>query len=98
MAGCHADIGHDLLITTMRKDSPMAKRPAKPSSKKAPAPAPAAPAVLQTQQAQPPKTPRKSVVTKEMIAKRAYEIWVAKGRPVGQDLENWQQAERELLS
>lgn len=36
------------------------------------------------------------VLTHEMIAKRAYEIWERKGRPVGQDLENWQQAEREL--
>jgi hypothetical protein len=34
--------------------------------------------------------------SKDAVAKRAYEIWVAKGRPVGKDLENWQQAEREL--
>lgn len=32
----------------------------------------------------------------DQIAKRAYEIWIARGRPVGSDLENWQQAEREL--
>ena len=32
----------------------------------------------------------------DQVAKRAYEIWVAKGRPAGRDLENWQQAEREL--
>ena len=32
----------------------------------------------------------------DQIAKRAYEIWIAKGRPAGRDLENWQQAEREL--
>lgn len=36
--------------------------------------------------------------THDMIAKRAYEIWIAKGRPTGKDLENWQQAERELCS
>jgi len=30
------------------------------------------------------------------IAKRAFEIWVRKGRPVGRDLENWNDAEREL--
>ncbi len=35
-------------------------------------------------------------ISKDMIAKRAYEIWVAKGRPQGQELQNWQQAEREL--
>lgn len=34
--------------------------------------------------------------THDQIAKRAYEIWVAKGRPAGRDLENWKQAEREL--
>lgn len=33
----------------------------------------------------------------EQIAKRAYEIWVARGKPQGKDLENWRQAERELL-
>ena len=38
----------------------------------------------------------KPTVTRDQIAKRAYEIWVAKGRPHGKDLENWQQAEREL--
>lgn len=32
----------------------------------------------------------------EQIAQRAYEIWVAKGRPQGQDIENWKQAEVEL--
>ena len=40
----------------------------------------------------------KAMPTHDMIAKRAYEIWVAKGKPVGKDLENWQQAERELYS
>jgi len=32
----------------------------------------------------------------EQIAQRAYEVWVAKGRPQGQDIENWKQAEVEL--
>jgi len=31
------------------------------------------------------------------ISQRAYEIWVAKGYPQGQDLQNWQQAEAELM-
>ncbi|MEX0774764.1 MAG: DUF2934 domain-containing protein [Phycisphaeraceae bacterium] len=35
-------------------------------------------------------------VSRALIAKRAYEIWEAKGKPAGQDLTNWQQAEREL--
>jgi hypothetical protein len=32
----------------------------------------------------------------EKIAQRAYEIWQAKGRPMGQDQDHWFQAEREL--
>jgi hypothetical protein len=32
----------------------------------------------------------------ERIATRAYEIWVARGCPQGQDTEHWLQAEREL--
>lgn len=33
----------------------------------------------------------------EQIAQRAFEIWIAKGRPQGQDIENWKQAEGELM-
>ena len=40
--------------------------------------------------------PPRSKPAHDQIAKRAYEIWVSKGRPVGRDQENWQQAEREL--
>ncbi|MBI1335505.1 MAG: DUF2934 domain-containing protein [Phycisphaera sp.] len=36
--------------------------------------------------------------TQDQIATRAYEIWVAKGRPEGQDHENWKQAEAELMA
>ena len=32
----------------------------------------------------------------DQIAKRAYEIWIAKGRPIGLDEQNWDEAEREL--
>ncbi len=52
-----------------------------------PAPAPAAPSSA----ARPNRRP-----TRDEIAKRAFEIWVAKGRPQGRDVENWKQAEREL--
>ena len=31
------------------------------------------------------------------IAKRSYMIWEKKGRPHGQDLDHWLQAERELV-
>ena len=31
------------------------------------------------------------------IANRAYMIWLAKGKPAGQDAANWREAERELV-
>lgn len=34
--------------------------------------------------------------THEQIARRAYEIWQAKGRPSGQDVQNWNEALQEL--
>lgn len=68
------------------------KAKAAPATKAAPAKAPVAvPAPAPAK-----SVAKKPVVTSEMISKRAYEIWVAKGRPIGLDLENWQQAEREL--
>lgn len=36
--------------------------------------------------------------THDEIARRAFEIWQAKGRPQGQDAAHWVQAERELTS
>jgi hypothetical protein len=38
----------------------------------------------------------KSPLSHDAIAKRAYEIWVRKGRPAGQCKQNWKQAEAEL--
>ena len=35
-------------------------------------------------------------ITHEMISQRAKAIWVSKGRPSGQDEQNWRQAEMEL--
>ncbi|HET7826674.1 MAG TPA: DUF2934 domain-containing protein [Anaeromyxobacter sp.] len=35
-------------------------------------------------------------VPPDRIAARAYEIWVASGRPNGRDQEHWFQAEKEL--
>ena len=32
----------------------------------------------------------------DKIEARAYEIWVRKGKPPGQDLQNWTEAEAEL--
>ncbi len=35
-------------------------------------------------------------LTHDQIANRAYQIWLAKGRPIGHDQTIWQQAEDEL--
>ena len=44
-----------------------------------------------------PAVPKPSTaLTREAIAKRAYENWVSKGHPVGQDLQNWRDAEAQL--
>jgi hypothetical protein len=37
-----------------------------------------------------------AAVPPDRIAERAYEIWVASGRPAGRDQEHWFQAERAL--
>ncbi|MCK9459287.1 MAG: DUF2934 domain-containing protein [Proteobacteria bacterium] len=65
---------------------PAAKKtePAKASKPAKPAKAPEAP------------KPAKVPITQEMIAQRAYEIWLAAGRPHGQDHEIWMRAEAEL--
>ena len=35
-------------------------------------------------------------ITHDQIAQRAYEIWLAQGRPPGQEQRNWYEAETEL--
>ena len=90
-----------------KKKTPETPEPAKPKAKaKAPAKA-AEPTPAPVAKAAAPK-PAKPVAaapapvkvvpkpTTEQISKRAYEIWVAKGKPHGKDLENWKQAELEL--
>ena len=42
-------------------------------------------------------TSRKVEPSTDAIARRAYEIWMRKGCPAGQDLENWLQAKAELV-
>jgi hypothetical protein len=74
------------------------KRSVNPGSSGNPG-SPAAPAIPANPEVRPSFAPaRPAAPSKAAIAKRAYEIWVAKGRPVGKDLENWQQAERELTA
>jgi outer membrane protein TolC len=40
---------------------------------------------------------RSAEVTEENIAQRAYSLYEARGRQQGHDLDDWLQAERELL-
>lgn len=50
---------------------------------------------------QPARTDREArnrAAMEEMIAKRAYEIWLSEGCPRGADVKNWLQAEAELKS
>jgi hypothetical protein len=43
-----------------------------------------------------PQTQVEMKITHDQIAQRAYEIWLAKGRPPGQEEQNWREAEAEL--
>jgi Protein of unknown function (DUF2934) len=42
--------------------------------------------------------PANSAPSKDQIARRAHEIYVARGQTPGHELEDWIQAERELMS
>ena len=44
------------------------------------------------------RTRKSGAPTFDEISRRAYEIFVQRGRPNGQDLEHWLQAETELKS
>jgi hypothetical protein len=41
---------------------------------------------------------REPTITREQIARRAYEIWQARGCPHGRDIDHWLEAERQLRS
>src|SRR3954469_7675195 len=43
-----------------------------------------------------PMTDSSSTPTQEQIARRAYEIFIERGQPEGQDLEHWLEAEKQL--
>lgn len=71
------------------------------SQKSSPTLSPAQPVEVQahadepvTDAAAPEKTA--AVVTDEQIGERAYQIWLEKGRPYGQEQVNWDQAVAEL--
>ena len=40
--------------------------------------------------------PQASAPTQEAVARRAYELWIKKGRPQGQERQNWLEAEAQL--
>ena len=44
----------------------------------------------------PPENTRSAVLAHEAIARRAYDIYIRNGRPVGHCLQHWKQAEQEL--
>lgn len=78
------------------------KSPAKPAqaSTKAAAPTKAKPASPSTKAKAAKPRPAPEVVLKithDEIAQRAYLIWLANGKPTGEEEFNWHQAERELL-
>jgi hypothetical protein len=43
-----------------------------------------------------PVPAKNSVITDDIVAKRAHEIWEKRGRPPGRSKAHWLQAEREL--
>lgn len=69
--------------TTQSAAAPKATKAAKPAAAKPRATKKAAPEVVMT-------------VSHDQIARRAYEIWLAKGCPQGADYQNWVEAEAEL--
>jgi hypothetical protein len=74
------------------------KAPAKSAAKTAPKSASktASKSAAKTAGAKP--TPEAVVtMSHDEIANRAYMIWLAKGKPAGQDAANWREAERELV-
>ncbi|MCC7407789.1 MAG: DUF2934 domain-containing protein [Phycisphaeraceae bacterium] len=60
----------------------------------APKPAPATPVVAPKAAQTKPEITIK--LTHDQIAKQAYLIWLAKGKPEGKDRENWIEAVRQL--
>ncbi|MEM6553571.1 MAG: DUF2934 domain-containing protein [Planctomycetota bacterium] len=49
-----------------------------------------------SKQAKPDKPKAVVVLSHDAIAARAYEVWLQKGRPLGQDTANWAAAEAAL--
>jgi hypothetical protein len=58
--------------------------------------APAKPTAAAPEAAKPVAAPAAPKVSFDQIKARAYEVWLRKGCPSGQDVQNWEEAEREL--
>jgi len=63
-----------------------------------PTPPAARPAADARREAARPGTARPGTALHAAIARRAYEIYEAAGRPQGQDVAHWLQAEAEILN
>ncbi len=72
---------------TRLADKPVAKPP-KPKAK--------ATAKAAVKPADPKKAAAAQAPSIDQISVRAYEIWLSKGRPIGQDQKNWIEAEAQL--
>jgi cytoskeletal protein RodZ len=83
------------------KAKPASEAKARGGAKATPAKAAGAKAtnLSETAPRRPARTPEiVTTLSHDEIARRAYEIWVRKGRPLGHDEENWRQAEQELAA
>jgi len=85
-------------VKTAAKPKPVAvsatARPAPKGSAASPAKDQPQSRALQTAQATRPEVV--IPIAFEQIERRAYEIWLERGRPAGQDMEHWAEAERQL--
>lgn len=75
------------------------KTAAKTTPKAVAVPAPTvAPRVEEMPAAAPVAAPVTKTISNDQIAERAYYIWLRKGRPFGQDDQNWLEAVAELTA
>lgn len=88
---------HDDRRDEPQKDRNMSKKPSPGKTPQKPSPAPrSAPPPAENATARSPEKVRPLEPAPEQIELLAYELWEARGRPQGTDLEDWFQAERRL--
>lgn len=84
---------HPLKAPPHSGSSPVGGREDRTSSAATASPKPGAqPAAVVTEK----EAVRSPEITDEQIASRAYELWLERCRPEGQDIEHWLEAERQL--